>query len=102
MLSWPQPSMNGPASDHGEVLKRTIPCARCRAASPTINGRRRSQGRAPASLRYSEIKSPTKQICSTGRIALHLGSRMVSVIDSATLAPRPLPAMWSVRKCWPA
>src|ERR1700676_1745310 len=37
MLSWPQPSMNGPASDHGEVLKRTIPCARCRAASPPIN-----------------------------------------------------------------
>jgi hypothetical protein len=51
---------------------------------------------------YSEIKSPTKHICSTGRIALHLGSRMVSVIDSATRAPRPLPAMWSVRKCWPA
>jgi hypothetical protein len=80
----------------------TTECACCRAASPTINGRRRSQGRAPASLRYSEIKSPTKHICSTGRIALHLGSRMVSVIDSATLAPRPLPAMWSVRKCWPA
>src|SRR6202790_4234685 len=58
----------------------TIPCARCRAASPTINGRRRSQGRAPASSRYSEIKSPTKHICSTCTVALHLGSRMVSVL----------------------
>src|SRR5713226_7787245 len=40
--------------------------------------------------------------CWDCRNVLHLVNRLVSTIDSATFSPRPLPAMWSVRKCWPA
>lgn len=52
---------------------------------------------------YFEVKSLTKHIRSAARLqsVIHLGSRIVSVIDSATFLPRRLPALWSVRKCWP-
>jgi hypothetical protein len=57
---------------------------------------------APASMIQLRSKIPNQAHLLDGRTVLYLGSRIVSTIDSATFSPRLLPALWSVRKCWPA